>query len=74
MVRHVRVRQKRFTVTVDETVYQRLATLAREHKPPLSLTYVTQFALNLLLQRAEDPKLVFELGDPTDRKAPDGQN
>jgi hypothetical protein len=74
MVRRGRVRHRRFTVTVDEEVHKRLMSLAREHKPPLSLTYVTQYALNLLLQRADDPQFVLDFRDPTRRKASDGQH
>jgi hypothetical protein len=73
MVRR-QARQKRFTITLDDTAYRRLAAIAKGHSPPLSLTYVMQYAAQLLLERAEDPQFVFEFRDPTRRKKSHGQD
>ena len=60
--------RRRFTTSLDADSYRRLRALADEHDPPLSLNYVMQYAVKLLLARAEDPQEVFDFADPTRRK------
>ena len=36
---------KRFTVTLDAADYSRLRAIARDHRPPLPLRYVVQYAI-----------------------------
>ena len=44
---------KRFTVTLDKEDYDRLSKLADDHRPKLTLQYVVQYAVQLLLDTAE---------------------
>lgn len=53
-----------FTVRLDEEDYERLGALADNHRPILTKQYVVQYAIRLLLKRAEDPQLRLRLGDP----------
>lgn len=55
---------RRFSVTVSESDYQRLKTLAERRRPPLSLQYVAAYAVQLLLRMAEDPEIARGIGDP----------
>lgn len=59
---------KRFTVSLEVEDYERLRALAEGHRPRLTLQYVIQYAVHLLLERAEDPQFVLRLGDPVHRK------
>ena len=38
-------KKKRFTVTLDAADYSRLRAIARDHRPPLPLRYVVQYAI-----------------------------
>lgn len=38
-------RKKRFTVTLDAADYSRLQAIAQDHRPPLPLRYVVQYAI-----------------------------
>ena len=38
-------RKKRFTVTLDATDYTRLQAIAQDHRPPLPLRYVVEYAI-----------------------------
>ena len=60
----MRSKSKRFTVSVSEIDYQALTEIAEKHRPPLSLQYLANWALQRLLERAADPQLYFELGNP----------
>ena len=62
--RRPRTTRKRFSVTLDLTDYDALLALAKRHKPPLTLQYVVNFAVQRLLKQAEDPQLLLSLGDP----------
>lgn len=55
---------KRITVSLDAKEYERLGQLARGHKPPLSLSYLVRYAVELLLEKAEDPHFSKALRDP----------
>ena len=57
-------RSKRFTVSVSEADYDALTALADEHRPPLSLQYLVNWAIQQLLERAADPQLSLDLGNP----------
>lgn len=62
-------RTKRFSVTLDVRDYRRLKALADEHRPPLTLQYVVNYAIQDLLARTADVKSV-DLGDPLQRDRP----
>lgn len=55
---------KRFTVSLDASDYDRLRDLARRHRPPLSLQYVAEYAIQLLLKSAEEDDFADRLGNP----------
>ena len=59
--------RRRFTVALDADAYSRLKTLVDSHDPPLTLNYGVQYAVKLLLDRAQDPQAVFNFADPTRR-------
>lgn len=60
--------RKRFTISLDGGDYERLLALAGEHKPPLTLQYVVNYAIQRLLSDANDPQLALQLGDPLGRR------
>lgn len=64
---------KRFTVSISEEDYERLRILAEDHRPPLSRGYVVRYAVRMLLDRAEDPQLSLQLGDPLTDEATDAR-
>lgn len=66
--RRVRPGKRRFTVTLDADTYGRLKALVDSHDPPLTLNYGVQYAVKLLMERAEDPQAAFNFADPTRRK------
>lgn len=51
-------------MSMDAKEYGRLDELARGHRPPLSLSYLVRYAVELLLERTEDPQFTKALGDP----------
>lgn len=57
-------RLKRYTVSLPEDDYLRLKGIAEKHRPELSLQYVTRFAIEQLLARADDPQLELDLRNP----------
>lgn len=56
--------KKRFTVTLDASDYDELASLAKRSSPPLTLQYVVNYAVKRLLEQARDPQQDLDLGDP----------
>ena len=58
--------RKRFSITLDLRDYERLRELARKHKPRLTFQYVCQYAIQSLLERADDPQFRLQFGDPLD--------
>jgi hypothetical protein len=65
-------RTKRVSITVELDDYSKLKEFAATHKPPLSLRYVCQYAIQSLLDRARNPQFRLKFGDPTDTKGKDG--
>jgi hypothetical protein len=61
-----RPRRKRLTITLDGRDYDELVALKDRHKPPLSLQYVINYAVQRLLRDAKNPQLVLKMGDPLD--------
>ncbi|MCW5811530.1 MAG: hypothetical protein KIT84_10975 [Labilithrix sp.] len=57
---------KRFSVTVERGDWEELNRIANGHRPPLSLQYVVNFALQRFLRESRDPQLALKLGNPTD--------
>jgi len=41
-----------------------LKALAEAHRPPLTLQYLVEYGIGLLLAKAENPQLSFDFGDP----------
>ena len=66
--KRARTARRRFTVTLDADMYDRLKTLVESHEPPLTFSYGVRYAVNLLLETADDPQAVFSFADPTRRK------
>ena len=58
---------KRFTVSLDAADYEHLRHMAEDRRPPLTLQYLVEYAVQLLIQRAENPQFDFHLADPIDR-------
>ena len=56
--------RKRFSVSLDAADYGKLRALAKQHKPPLTLQYVVNYAIQRLLREADDPQLRLKLGSP----------
>ncbi len=54
-------RIKRFTVSLDANNYAALRALAEGHRPPLTLQYVVNIAVNDLLERHAAKQLSFPL-------------
>lgn len=55
---------KRFTVSLDKEQYEQLRRLAAEHKPPLSLQYLTRYALTHFLAELKSKKKPIDfIGD-----------
>src|SRR5206468_2567748 len=63
-----RASRKRFSLSLDEADYSRLRAIAKQHKPPLTLQYVVNYAIQRLLIEADDPQLRLELGSPLGRR------
>jgi len=55
---------RRFSVTLDEGDYERLRELAEKRRPALSLQYVTEYAVQLLLKLADEPDVAQTMGNP----------
>ena len=69
LVTQMRMKNKRFSVSISERDYKRLKRIADGHRPPFKLQYIVNWALQGVLDRAEDPQLLLELGNPL-RKTP----
>ena len=59
--------KKRYSVSLELDDYERIKKLAVGQKPKLSIQYLTEYAIRLLLERAEDPQFHLELRDPLSR-------
>lgn len=64
LVTQMRKKNKRFSVSLSEQDYRKLQRIADEHRPPFSLQYIVNWAIQGVLDRAEDPQLLLELGNP----------
>jgi hypothetical protein len=61
----MRKKNHRFSVSFPERDYQLLLRLAKKRRPPLTLQYLVEWAVQDLLRRVKDPKFSGELGNPT---------
>jgi hypothetical protein len=68
LVTQMRKKTKRFSVSLAEGDYKKLQRIANGHRPPFSLQYIVNWAIQGVLDRADDPQLLLELGNPL-RKA-----
>ncbi len=66
--------RKRLTVSFDEGDYERLKKLADNHRPRLTLQYVVEYSVQLVLERAQDPQFARRLGELTPREEIDGHS
>lgn len=55
---------RRFSVTLNEDDYERLRELAEKRRPALSLQYVTEYAVQLLLKLADEQDVAQTIGNP----------
>ena len=55
---------KRLTITLARRDYDALSALKERHKPPLSLQYVINYAIQRLLEESKNPQLILKMGDP----------
>ena len=65
--------KKRFSITLEAEDYERLRSLAYDHRPRLPMQYVAQYAIRQFLEGTEDPQLALELRDPLDHGGTDGR-
>lgn len=72
MTGQLKRQKRRLSVSLSEDDYNRLKTLADSRRPQLTMRYVVDYAIQLLLQKAEDPHFVAELGDPLHGKTTEG--
>lgn len=56
--------RKRFTVTLDRRDYDDLVSLKDRHRPPLTLQYLINYAVQRLLRDAKDPQLALKMRNP----------
>jgi hypothetical protein len=63
---------RRFSVSLEVRDYEALVAVTKRHKPPLTLQYVVNFALQRFLKEAKDPQLLLQLGNPLARGGTDG--
>lgn len=66
-------KNRRFSITLDEEDYERLRSLAYDHKPRLTMQYVAQYAIRQLLEKTADPQLALELRDPLTEEGTSGR-
>jgi hypothetical protein len=64
LVTLMRKKHKRFSVSLSERDYRKLQRIANGHRPPFTLQYIVNWAIQGVLDRAEDPQLLLELGNP----------
>lgn len=64
LVTRKRKKSKRFSVSLSEQDYNRLVKIANAHRPSFTLQYVVDWGIQRILDRAEDPQLMLELGSP----------
>lgn len=69
LVTQMRTKNRRFSVSLSERDYKKLKRIAHGHRPPFKLQYIVNWAIQGVLDRAEDPQLLLELGNPL-RKTP----
>ena len=68
MVKPTRKKHKRFTVSLSKPDYKRLQQIAKGHRPRFTLQYIVNWAIQGILERAEDPQFMLELGNPLAKK------
>jgi len=60
----MRRKTRRFSVSLTEADYKKLVKIGEGHKPPFTLQYLVNWGIQRLLDRAEDPQLYLDLGNP----------
>lgn len=58
-------KKRSFSVRLEPEDYRRLKNLAESRRPTLSLQYVVEYAIQQVLEKADDPQFQLELRDPT---------
>jgi len=64
--------RKRLTISFDQSDYDRLKELADSHRPRLTLQYVVEYAVQVLLERGQDPQFMRHIGTPMPNEDIDG--
>ena len=67
LVTQMRRKTRRFSVSLPEGDYKKLQRIARGHRPPFSLQYIVNWAIQGILDRVDDPQLPLDLGNPLRR-------
>ena len=62
-----RIKPKRFTVSLTEPDYKKLKTIADKQRPPCSMTFVVNRALQIVFGRAEHRQRWLEFAHPLQR-------
>jgi hypothetical protein len=60
----IRIKAKRFTVSLTDRDYTKLKKIAGKQAPPCSLTFVVNRALQILFARAEHPQRWLDFAHP----------
>jgi hypothetical protein len=62
----MRNKPKRFSVSLSKRDYKKLATIAQNHRPVLTLQYLVNWSIQKgLLDRMDDRRLYDELANPS---------
>lgn len=56
--------KRRFTIGLTEEEYARVKSLASGHRPPMTLQYVVEYAVQRLLDQAGNDEFVSRMADP----------
>lgn len=62
----MRTKSKRFSISLSKADYAKLQKIAKTHRPEFTLQYLVNWSIQRLLDRAEDPQLLLDLGNPVD--------
>ncbi len=60
-------RKQRLSISLSADDYEKVTSLAKNHKPPFSLRYVIEYAIIRLLEESTEPGFYSRLGDPRER-------
>lgn len=64
----MRAKSRRFSVSLSKADYAKLQKIAKKHRPQFTLQYLVNWSIQRLLDRAEDPQLYLDLGNPVEKE------